>query len=272
MNGERRGAEFLRPPRNRFEEVWRHRYLLRSLVVRDLKVKYQRSSLGFVWTFLNPLLMAAILVAVFRIVIRIRIEHYWAFVLSGYFVWNTVQHIILAGSFILQEHGRLTRSVAFPKEILLFGAAVSRLVEFTAEIALILIVLAVAHHRSVPGSFALLPLLVMIQFLIAVGIMLPVATASILYRDVQHTLPLLVTSLFYLTPIFYPASMVPARFQPFYFLNPFAGLVTLFHQALYEGRFPSMALLAGTLAAGIVIFTLGYRVFLRYEDVCNELS
>ena len=74
---------------NQIAELWRHRFLLHSLVKRNLRIKYQRSALGFLWTFLNPLLMVGILIAIFSVIIRIPRANYWAFILSGYFVWNT---------------------------------------------------------------------------------------------------------------------------------------------------------------------------------------
>ena len=98
-------------------QVWQFRYLLQGIIRRDLKVKYQRSTLGFIWTFLNPLLTVLILVAVFRIVIRIQIDHYWAFLLSGYFVWNVVAQTLLTGSYIFYQYAQLARNIAFPKEV-----------------------------------------------------------------------------------------------------------------------------------------------------------
>src|SRR6476469_6297472 len=126
----------------RLDRVWRYRELLRSLIIRNLKVKYQRSLLGFVWTLLNPLLTVGILVLVFSHVVRISLPDYWAFVLSGYFVWNCILQTLNTGTYIFAEHSRLTRSVSFPSEILVFSAAGSRLLEFLAEIVLIMIVLA----------------------------------------------------------------------------------------------------------------------------------
>jgi ABC-type polysaccharide/polyol phosphate export permease len=259
--------------RNRYgvRDLWRFRHLLRTLIARDLKVKYQRSLLGFVWTFLNPLLTAAILIAVFRVVFRIRMEHYWAFLLSGFFAWNATQQMLSSASYTLQSHSGLVRSVAFPKEILLFGAALSRLVEFGAELVLILVVLAVAHHHGVPVGYLFLPLLVAFLILLATGFMLPIAAASTLYSDVQHTLPVVLTSLFYLSPVFYAADMVPEAMRPYYFLNPFAGLITLFHQAAYEGRVPDTGLLLGTAAASLFVFLAGSLLFRRYRDICNEI-
>jgi ABC-type polysaccharide/polyol phosphate export permease len=259
-----------RPP-SRLSQVWRYRELLRSMIIRNLKVKYQRSLLGFVWTLINPLLTVAILVLVFSHVVRIPLEHYWAFVLSGYFVWNCMLQTLNTGTYIFAEHSRLTRSVAFPSEILVFGAVGSRLLEFLAEIALIMVMLAAFHHFRVPPSFALLPVLVVIQVLLAIGLALPIATLSVFYYDVQHALPIALTTLFYLSPVFYPVQMVPEAARPFYFLNPLAGLLTLYHQILYVGRMPSLSLLLGVMAAALLVYAIGYAVFNRYASVYAEI-
>src|SRR6187200_476144 len=158
----------------RLGQLWRFRELLRSLVIRNLKVKYQRSLLGFVWTMLNPLLTVGILVLVFSHVVRIPLPDYWAFVLSGYFVWNCVLQTLNTGTYIFAEHSRLTRSVAFPSEILVFGAAGSRLIEFAVEVALVLAVLAIFHHHVVPESYLVLPVLLLIQLLLVIGLALPI--------------------------------------------------------------------------------------------------
>jgi lipopolysaccharide transport system permease protein len=257
--------------RSRFHQVWRYRELLRGLIIRNLKVKYQRSLLGFVWTLVNPLLTVAILAVVFSHVVRIRLPDYWAFLLSGYFVWNFTLQTLNTGTWIFAEHSRLTRSVAFPSEILVFSAAGSRLIEFAAEISLVLLALAVMHHHGVPASYALVPLLVLIQVVLAIGLALPIATLSVFYHDVYHALPIALASLFYLSPVFYPASMVPASVRTLYFANPMAGLLTLYHDVVYAGHMPSVALLGGTLLQAVLVFVLGYGIFHRYSSVFAEV-
>jgi ABC-type polysaccharide/polyol phosphate export permease len=256
---------------SRANQVWRFRELLRQLIIRNLKVKYQRSLLGFVWTLLNPLLTVAILVLVFSHVVRIPLPDYWAFVLSGYFVWNCILQTLNTGTYIFAEHSRLTRSVAFPSEILVLGAVGSRLLEFLAEIALILVLLVVFHHDRVPASFALLPVLLVIQVLLVIGLALPIATLSVFYYDVQHALPIALTTLFYLSPVFYPAQMVPEAARPFYFLNPIAGLLTLYHEILYAGRMPSFTLLFGMIVAALLVYLIGYAIFNRYSSIFSEI-
>lgn len=252
-------------------EIWKFRELLRSLMVRNLKVKYQRSVLGFLWTLLNPLLTVVVLVVVFSYVVRIQVPDYWAFLLAGYFVWNFVQQMLSSSASVLLEHAALRRSIAFPDEVPILGAAAARLVEFGVEMALALAVLIVFRHHGVPASFVLLPVLVVLQLLIAVGLMMIVSTLSVFYFDVQHALPILLLILFYLSPVFYPASLVPEQLRGVYYLNPLAGLLTLFHTTLYMGHFPSALFLGGVTVEALIIALLGYVVFSRYQPLFAEI-
>lgn len=265
-----------RPGRARLADglaaAWRYRELLRSLVVRNLKVKYQRSALGFVWTLVNPLLTIAVLILVFTHVVKIRVPDYWAFLLSGYFVWNYTLQMLNTATYVLAEHAPLRRSVAFPSETLILASAASRFVEFAIELALALVALALVLHHGVPLAWVLLPVLIAMQILLVLGLVMPLATTSVFYADVQHALPVALMLLFYASPVFYPASMVPEAFRPLYFANPIAGLLTLYHTVLYEGRFPPPALLGGMAAASALIFLAGYAVFNRYKNVFAELA
>jgi lipopolysaccharide transport system permease protein len=255
----------------RIYHVWRYRELLRGLVVRNLKVKYQRSLLGFVWTLVNPLLTVTILVVVFSHVVRLQVPNYWAFLLSGYFAWNFMLQTLTTGTWVFAEHSRLTRSVAFPSEILVFSAAGSRLIEYAAELLLTLTAMVILHHHHVPASYVLVPLLVVLQVVMAIGLTLPIATLSVFYHDIYHALPIALASLFYLSPVFYPASMVPEAYRTLYFLNPIAGLLTLYHDVVYAGLWPSGQLLAVTAIQTALVYTIGYAVFHRYATVFAEV-
>jgi len=264
-------AAVVAPREGGLRRVWRYREFLRGLIVRNLKVKYQRSLLGFVWTLVNPLLTVTILIVVFSHVVRIQVPQYWAFLLSGYFVWNFMLQTLSTGTWIFSEHSRLTRSVAFPSEILVFSAAGSRLIEFLAEITLILLALVVLHHHGIPASYALVPVLVLLQVAMAIGLALPITTLSVFYHDVHHALPIALASLFYLSPVFYPASMVPEALRTVYFLNPIAGLLTLYHDVVYGGQWPSALLLGGTALQTALVCAIGYAIFHRYASVFAEV-
>jgi len=252
-------------------DLWAYRELLRNLVVRDLKVKYARSTLGFVWTLLNPLAMILVLVGVFSHIVRIGIPDFWAFLISGYFVWRFVAQTLSSGGHLLAQHAALRRSVAFPQDILVLSTTATRFLEFFIEIVIVMVVLSIFHHHAVPLSFLLTPLLIAMQLLMVIGLVMPITALSAFYADVQHAVPPALLALFYISPVFYSAEMVPESIRPFYFLNPLAGLLTLYHEVLYDGVLPSLALLAGTAAAASVIFLFGYLVFNRYRPIFAEV-
>jgi len=252
-------------------ELWSFRELVRSLVVRNLKVKYQRSVLGFLWTLVNPLLTAGVLIVVFSIVIRIQMEAYWAFLISGYFVWNFIAQNLSASTMLLMEHAALRKSIAFPAELLVFGSCISRMFEFSIELGIVIVALIIFHHGGIPLSILMLPVLLLILFILIVGLTMFIAVLSAFYHDVQHVIPIITLTLFYLSPVFYPISFVPENLQPLFYANPFASVLTLFHAVLYEGRFPSLNMLlsAGAWATGTLI--VGHKIFDRYKSVLAEI-
>ncbi len=254
------------------KEIWEYRELFRSMVVRDLKVKYQRSLLGLIWTLLNPLFTVAILITVFSYIVRIPINNYWAFLISGFFVWNFIAQGLNNATSILGEHADLSRSVYFPREVLILSTAVSKLVEFTFEILIVIIIFSIFHFQSIPYGLIFLPLLILLQLILVIGLMFPVAIISVLFHDVKHALPILITSLFYLSPVFYNVELIPEAMRPYYHLNPFVGILRLYHQVLYEGVLPSMQLLGIVTLVHVAIFVIGYWVFKRYKGVCVEIA
>src|SRR5687768_10572733 len=252
-------------------EIWRHRELLMRLVSRNLKMRYQRSVLGFLWALLNPLFTILILVGVFRYVVRIGVADYWAFLVSGYFAWVFLQHAVAASAGVITDHSYMTRSLAFPAEILVLSSVIARLVEFAAEIVLVVAALVIFHHHGVPASLVLLPVAVAATLLLATGVALPVAAGSVFFKDIQHAVPVALMMLGYLSPVFYPMSLVPERFHAIYLLNPVAALLTLYHEILYEGRFPAFALLMGTVASAIIACVIGVILFRRQRALFAEI-
>jgi len=253
-------------------ELWAFRDLILSLVARDLKIKYQGSAVGIAWTLLNPLLTVAILVTVFSHVIRIGIDHYWAFLLSGFFAWNFIQQNLFHATAVLQNHAALNRSVYFPREVLIIGAMLTKFVEFLMEFAIVLILLAVFYYPAVPSSLILLPWIVLVLLMMTVGLMFPLAAMAVYFRDVQQAVPIAMMSLFYLSPIFYPVEMIPETVRPFYYLNPLAGLIQLFHVVVFQGAWPTMTLLVSVSAVAVAVCLTGYLTFNHYKDVCVEIA
>lgn len=251
--------------------LWRAEELVRGLTARNLRVKYKGSALGFVWVLVSPLMTVAVLATVFTHIVRIELEHYWAFLLSGYFVWRFVVQTLTSATSVLASHGPLSRAVAFPRDAPVLAAALSRFVEFTIELAWIILAIAIFHHGRLPLSVIVVPWLMVVQFLMALGLAFPIATLSAFFRDVDHVVPVAVTALFYLTPVFYPISLVPEQMRPIFLLNPLAWLLELYHSALYRGEIPTATALLTGSAAALGLFVVGYAIFNRYALIFAEV-
>jgi lipopolysaccharide transport system permease protein len=253
------------------QNFWNYREFLLSLTIRNLKAKYQRSIFGFLWTLLNPLLSVGVLTVVFSRIVRIPMEHYWAFLFSGYFVWNCIHQTISSSTYVLVEHAQLSRSIAYPKEAPVLAAAFSRFIEFLFEMFLVLILVSLFHHRGLPASYVYLPWIMSVQFLVMIGFMLPVAALSVFFNDIHHGLPIVLWTLFYVTPIFYPLSMVGEPLRRYIWLNPFTGLLAMYQRVIYEGAAPSLMLCCGMTIFSLLLAWLGYGIFNRHKEIYAEI-
>jgi ABC-type polysaccharide/polyol phosphate export permease len=238
-----------------------HRDLLRALVARNLRIRYQRSTLGLAWSLLNPGLTIVVIAVVFQSIVRIGVEDYWMFLLSGYFAWVFLQHTVTASTSAFTEHASMLRTLAVPPEILVVGVVVSRFVEFLVELALVAVVLAVVRHGTIPVSFLALPLASVLLLTMVLALSLPVAAGAVFFRDIAFALPVALTLIGYLSPVYYPISLVPPDWVRLFELNPLARLFTLFHTILYQGAAPAPGDWAVVTAYGVILLGLGYAAF-----------
>lgn len=243
------------------KELWGYRELLRALVARNLKVRYQRSVIGLAWTLINPLVTVAILVLVFGKVLRIDVNGYWAFLLSGYFPWVFALHTLGTSPTVVSNHSYMTRSLAFPAEVLVAATVMSRLVEFFIELLLVCAFVAIFWHHSLPLSFVAIPLAVILHTGLVIGLALPISAAAVFFTDVQHAVPAALMFLGFLSPVYYPLSFVPDGLRPLFLANPFASQLSLFHTLLYEGRFPHIAQWGLAAAFSVTALVIGSALF-----------
>lgn len=242
-------------------EILASRELFLALVARNLTVRYQRSVVGFAWTLLNPAITTVILVFVFQSVLRMQLPQYWAFLISGYFPWVFALHTLGQAPSVVTSHSYMARSLPFPAEVLVASTVCSRLIEFAAELLLVVVVLCVYRHQGVPASLAFLPLLVVIQAILLTGLALPIAALAVFFEDVQHAVPTVLVLLGLLSPVYYPVSYVPESLRTLFLANPFAVLLELYHAVLYDGRLPSLQLLALSAVTSVAVLIVGATLF-----------
>lgn len=242
-------------------ELWEYRELLGALIERNLKMRYQRSLLGAVWTLLNPLITGVVLIGVFSVILRVQTPQYWALLISGYFAWVFTLNTLGIGATLMSGHAYMARSVPFPAEVLVVSAVASRFVEFAVEMILVVVVLATARHEGLTPGLLALPFVMAIHALLTAGVVFPIAALGVFFEDVQHAVPVALTMLTLVSPVYYPLSYVPQSWQPLLSLNPFAGVLTLYHITAYEGRLPTWAEFATPAITSVVVFVVGAALF-----------
>jgi ABC-type polysaccharide/polyol phosphate export permease len=257
-----------RPVLEEFANIRSHWGLLRLLVVRDITVRYKRSALGIWWTLLNPLLTTAVMFAVFSQIFRFQMpenEPFVVYLLSGVILMGFFsQGVIAAGSSIVNSAGILTK-VYVPPEIFALAAAIAAAVNLFINLIPLLVVQLVVGW-GVPWTVVLVPLPVLALLGLVTGVGLLVAAAAVYFYDVLDLTAVILGLVGYLTPTFYPITIVPGRFRPFVEANPLYSYLLAFRSLVYLGRIPPwyvIAMVAGTsliaLSAGVYAFSRSWR-------------
>ena len=246
------------------------RELIGILVAKQLKLRYRGSLLGFCWTLLNPLLLMLVYTIVFSVYFRVDVERYPAFLFSGLLPWIWFSSSLQQGvTCILDGAGLVTRS-RFPAEVLPVVTLTSNTVNFLLTLPLLFTFLLAFHVKLGPALLAL-PVLIALQYLLTLGPVLILSAANVYYRDLQHLILHLLTVAQFLTPIFYPASLIPEPFRAWAFLNPLAVLTAAYQDVLYWNRVPAWPPLLALLLLAAVILSVAVTMFARSKQTFVEV-
>lgn len=257
---------------SRNERLTYLRDLLFMLVARDMKLRYKRSWLGVGWTLLNPLAQLLVFYFIFNAVLPLNVPHYSSFLFSGILVWNWFQSALLLATGAIVDHRELIKQPGFPAAILPIVTVTSNLIHFLLALPILFVFLMIDGSRLTIYSTAL-PLVISIQFILTLGLAYLVATFHVTFRDTQYLLGVILQLVFFLTPIFYNASVIPERYQAFYRLNPMVELTDAYRALLMRGELPNnlLALLFLGIIA-IALLLLGYAIFKKASsDFVDEL-
>lgn len=244
--------------------LWNYRGLLRLLVVRDITLRYKRSLLGVSWTLLNPLLTTGVLWLVFSQVFRFNTPGvpFIVYLLSGVLVVNYFSQGVTAVSSSLVASAGILTKVYVPPEVFAASAAAAAAVNFALSLVpLVVIQLLTGTGLPVTALLAVIPALCVLALISGLGLL--VATAAIRFTDALDLVGIFVLLLGYLTPTFYPLSIVPPDFRVVIYCNPLYSFVVVFRELLYAGTFAPLwnwAVMVGTSA---VLLALGAYVFSR---------
>lgn len=247
-----------------FRDTYRYRELIWALALKELKIRYKRSFLGFLWALLNPLLQMIVLAVVFSTVMRIPIPHFAVFLISVLIPWTFFSQSLLYAADSIVNNCDLIKKVRVPKVIFPVAALTSNMINFFLSlIPLFLIVVVLGNPLYLTWLYLPVPLLALTM--LTLGASLFVAALNVYYRDVAHILTILLQLWFYVTPILYPIAMF-GKYQWLFKLNPLYFALGGFRMAIYEGGLPSASSIAFSFIYGALALLIGYAVFRKNQD------
>lgn len=243
----------------------RYEFLMRQLVGRDFKKKYKRSVLGFGWTILNPFLTMMVQYVVFAKIFKSSVDNFITYLLTGIVLMNFCSESIGLGLSSIVDNAHLINKVYMPKEIYPLSRVISSVINLV--LAMIpLIVVAIVSGSPVSRSMLLIPIDLIFLLLFCYGMVLILSTSNALFRDTLFLWTVVSSLWTYMTPIFYPVSIIPVRFLWLYKLNPMYQYITFMRSILIYGEAPAPSNYLGCIMSAMVVFLIGRYVFKKNED------
>lgn len=245
--------------------------ILRALVVKDLKVKYKRSVLGFLWSLVTPIALTAVYLFVFIYVYKVPQKDFILFLLSGLLPWQFFNMSLLGATNSLVENAPLIRKVYFPRILLPAASVVSNLVNFLMGLGLFCVVV-IATGRPLWLFLHWLILALVLESLLVLGIALAFSAWNVYLRDIQQLISIISLVLFFATPIVYDLSLVPKRFRWLILANPLSSVMQIYRSALYRAETPDPWLVVLGSIETAAMFVFGLIVFRRIApNLAKEL-
>jgi len=271
---------------SKLRELYAYWELAENLVIRDLKVRYKNSVLGFLWSLLNPLLLMLVFTLVFTIMLpNLAIPKFPVFVLCALLPWNFFNTSVLGGTTSIVSNGHLIKKVYFPREILPIAMVLSNFVNLLLALP-VLFALIVFFRVPLNVSLVYLPLIMIVQVAFTIGMALILATLDVFYRDTGVIMEVIMQAWFFLTPVFYPVSLLPEwkvvrgialpirRLT--YILNPMASIIASYRSVLYgftDGSppaAPAWDFFSRTIVTSLLVLIIGYRFFTHFSHRFGE--
>lgn len=245
-----------------------HRGLIRAMVRRDLAMRYQGSVMGIAWAIINPAMMIVIFTIIFAGIFQARFGEsgsqlsFALYLFCGMLPWSAFSEGVQRATTSVTENVNLVKRVVFPVEALPVNTALAAIVQQLLG-TIVLLAAALIIERSLKPTALLLPVLLIPQLLVTLGLGWLMASLGVFLRDVPQISQLILNAWMYLTPIFYPEHLIPPTYQGLLKFNPMVPLIRSYRRILLEGRMPDWQGLGITTLFGLVCFVFGYWWFIR---------
>lgn len=244
-----------------FRELWNYREMINSLVKRDLKSRYKGSVLGVLWMFMDPLLQLVVYSIVFSTIMPMGIDKFYLFLSVTLIPWIFFSTCLTGGTGIILGQQDMVKKIYFPREVLPIVYTTANFVNMLFSFVVVFVVIAVSRIGFNPVALIFLPLVMIIEYMLSLGITLFAAGVTVYFRDFQHIFGVLSLAWMYLTPVIYPSSAIPEKYRTLFFLNPMTPVSESYRSILYYKAVPELKMLLLAFVSSFVVMVFGFVSF-----------
>jgi ABC-type polysaccharide/polyol phosphate export permease len=251
------------------EEMWKTKGILFNFAVSDLKIRYRNSVLGILWSFIEPLLLLAVLFVVFSTMFKFEIPNFPIYLLLGIVCYRFFQNGTSLALNSLTNRSATITQIYFPRSIPGLSAGITSAIMLVCELAVLSIFMA-SFQFIPPITILLLPLVLALELLLVFGIALPLSVLNVKFKDTEFIWGVVLSAGFFLTPIFYQFDMLPEMIQNVLQFSPMVQIVTMAHHVVLYGTLPSVNTILYAVGSISVITVVGYLIFRKYQTRIAE--
>lgn len=247
------------------KELWAYRQMVYSLVKKDIRGRYKGSVLGFLWTFINPLLQLVVYTIVFSIIMKNGIEKYYIHLFVVLVPWIFFSTSVTSGSSSVLASKDMVKKIYFPREVMPIACVTGNFVNMLLSFVVIFGVLIFTGWGINFLAVLCLPLIMIVEYILALGIAMLTSALTVYLRDLEYVLNIIAMAWMYMTPVMYGPEMVPEQYRFIWNLNPMTPIAMAYRDILYYKRIPEMATLIHAFIMGVIILVLGYWIFRKLQ-------
>lgn len=251
---------------NTLKELYNYRQMIFSLVRKDLRGRYKGSVLGFLWTFINPLFQLIVYTIAFSFILPSPIEKYYLHLFVALIPWIFFSSSIQGGANSILAAKDMVSKIYFPREVIPISYVTSCFVNMLLTFIIIFIVVIFSGVGINPAAIACLPLIMLVEYIMALGLALFFSAVTVFFRDMEHILSIITMAWIYLTPVLYPIDMISdSKIQKLFYVNPMTSVIVAYRDILYYAKVPDFSTLLIAVVFGLLCLIFGWLVFSKLK-------
>ncbi len=255
----------------RLKNVFSYKEMIFSMVRRELRGRYKGSVLGFLWTLINPLFQLIIYTIVFSYIMRAGKDDYYLFLFVALVPWIFFSSSVQVGAGCIWSQKGMINKIFFPREVLPISTVISQLVNMLLSLVVVFAVLIIARKPLSIKALLVLPVIILVETILALGIVFLVSAISVFFQDLMQILGILMMLWQFLTPVMYEVQDIPEHMRVYFGLNPMTPIVEAYRDVLYYGKVPQLSNMMSGLILGLALLLIGWIVFGCLEKKFSEV-